>query len=188
MRKKVFSFKSIVIFAWVFAMANMPLQASAAMSSDELRLLALEEKMEANEKMFSWLNKFKPKADLRLRHESLFRDDNNGTGRKFDRTRERIRFRIGGEYFFTKNLKAGFRLVTGNDDPVSTNQTLGNTFSTKGFRFDRGYADWKYKMLKLRGGKFGVPFMQSELLWDGDLSLEGARKNFRTHLAEPRSN
>ena len=174
MRKIVFSVKSIVIFAWVFAMVNMPLQTSAAMTKDELRLLALEEKMDAQEKAFSWLKKFKPKADLRLRHESLFRDNNNGMSRKFDRTRERIRFRIGGEYFFTKNLKAGFRLVTGNDDPISTNQTLDNTFSTKDFRFDRGYANWKYKMLQLRGGKFGVPFMQSELLWDGDLSLEGA--------------
>jgi hypothetical protein len=174
MRKNVFSVKCIVLFAWVFAMINAPIQATAAMSSNELRLQALEEKLAEQQKTFSWLKKFKPKADLRLRHEGLFRDSANGTSRKFDRTRERIRFRIGGEYFFTKNLKAGFRLVTGNDDPVSTNQTLDNTFSTKDFRFDRGYADWKYKMLQLRGGKLGVPFMKSELVWDSDLSLEGA--------------
>jgi hypothetical protein len=163
-----------MVFAWALAMMNMPLQAYAGMSVLEQRLLALEEKQEAQEKTFSWLKKFKPKADLRLRHEQLFRGSGNRAGRVFDRTRERIRFRIGGEYFFTKNLKAGFRLVTGNDDPVSTNQTLDNTFSTKDIRFDRGYADFKYNILQLRGGKFGVPFMKSELLWDGDLSLEGA--------------
>ena len=173
MRKKVFSINRVVIITLVILTVLIPFQALAAMSNNDLRLQALEEKMAAQEKAFSWLKKFKPSADLRLRHEELIRSTDNGTSRKFDRTRERIRFRIGGEYFFTRNLKAGFRLVTGNDDPVSTNQTLDNTFSTKDFRFDRGYADWKYKMLQLRGGKFGVPFMQSELLWDGDLSLEG---------------
>lgn len=174
MRKKAFSFKNILAVALAFLMVNMPLQALAAMSALEQRLLLLEEKMETQEKSFSWLKKFKPKADLRLRHEQLFRGSGNGTSRKFDQTRERIRFRLGGEYFFTKNLKAGFRLVTGSGDPVSTNQTLDNTFSTKNFLFDRGYADFKHKMLQVRGGKFGVPFMKSELLWDGDLSLEGA--------------
>ena len=116
MRKKVFSFKNILAIALAFLMVNMPLQALAAMSALEQRLLLLEEKMETQEKSFSWLKKFKPKADLRLRHEQLFRGSGNSTGRKFDRTRERIRFRIGGEYFFTKNLKAGFRLVTGSDE------------------------------------------------------------------------
>lgn len=180
MRKKVFFLKSIVLFAWMLAMINFPLNASAAASNNELRLQALEEKWAEQHKTFSWLKKFKPKADLRLRHEGLFRGKNNRSGRTFDRTRERIRFRIGGEYFFLKNLKAGFRLVTGGDDPVSTNQTLDNTFSTKDFRFDQGYADFKFKMMQLRGGKFGVPFMKSELLWDGDLSLEGAAEKL-TH-------
>lgn len=180
MSKKGFSLKCIVLFAWVVFMVNIPLQATAAMSNDEVRLQALEEKWADQQKTFSWLKKFKPKADLRLRHEQLFRGPNNRSGRTFDRTRERVRFRIGGEYFFTKNLKAGFRLVTGGNDPVSTNQTLDNTFSSKGFNFDRGYADWKYKMLQLKGGKFGVPFMKSELIWDSDLSLEGAAEKL-TH-------
>lgn len=180
MRKKVVLLTNVVLFAWVFALVNIPLQATAAMSSDEVRLQALEEKWAEQQKTFSWLKKFKPKADLRLRHEGLFRGENNRSGRTFDRTRERVRFRIGGEYFFLKNLKAGFRLVTGGDDPVSTNQTLDNTFSTKGFNFDRGYADFKYNVLQLRGGKFGVPFMKSELLWDSDLSLEGATEKL-TH-------
>jgi hypothetical protein len=182
MRKKVFSFASVVLFFLIFAGMSVPVRAITAMPPLEQRLLSLEEKMEAQGKEFSWLKKFKPMADLRLRHEVLFRGDKNTTSRVFDRTRERIRFRIGGEYFFTKNLKAGFRLATGGDDPVSTNQTLDNTFSTKDIRFDRGYVDFKYNILQLKGGKFGVPFMKSELLWDGDLSLEGAAEkiSFKT--------
>ena len=148
------------------------------MSQEELRLRALEEKFEAQEKSFDWLKKFKPKGDLRLRHEQLIREGDNGTSRVFSRTRQRIRFRIGGEYFFEKNLKVGFRLVTGSDDPISTNQTLDNDFDTKGFNFDRGYADWKYGPMQLTGGKFGSPFMGSELLWDSDLSFEGAAEKF----------
>ncbi|GJL79665.1 MAG: hypothetical protein NPINA01_26540 [Nitrospinaceae bacterium] len=156
------------------------------MSQDALRLLALEEKMDAQAKMFDWLKKFKPSGDVRLRHESLFRQGSNASSSKrFDRSRQRIRFRIGGEYFFTKNIKAGFRLATGPEDsasgdssPTSTNQTLDNTFSTKNINLDRVYANWKIphgnSSLQLRGGKFGVPFMKSEQLWDSDLSLEGA--------------
>ncbi len=184
MSKKVFSFKCIVLFAWVFALVNIPLQASG-MSTNELRLQALEEKMEAQAKGFSWLKKFKPLGDLRLRHESLFRQgDNAVSGQRFDRSRQRIRFRIGGEYFLNKNIKAGFRLATGGSSNTSTNQTLDATFANKDFSLDKAYADWKIPFGKssaqLRGGKFGVPFMKSEQIWDGDVTVEGAAEKL-TH-------
>jgi Putative porin len=192
MRKKLFSLNSIILFAWVFAMVNIPLQASAAMSTHELRLQALEEKMEAQAKAFSWLKKFKPNGDFRLRHESLFRQgENASSSQRFDRSRQRLRFRIGGEYFFTKNIKAGFRLATGPEDsgsgdssPTSTNQTFDNTFSTKNINLDKAYADWKIPFdkssVQLRGGKFGVPFMKSQQIWDSDVTVEGAAEKL-TH-------
>ncbi len=192
MRKKVFSVKSIVLFAGFFLTLGIPLQAGAVLSTNEERLQALEEKMDAQAKAFSWLKKFKPKGDLRLRHESLFRQgDNASSSQRFDRSRQRVRFRIGGEYFFTKNIKAGFRLATGPEDsgtgdssPTSTNQTFDNTFSTKNINLDKAYADWKIPFGKssaqLRGGKFGVPFMKSQQIWDSDVTVEGATEKL-TH-------
>ncbi len=176
--------KTILLLAFVSWV--VPGTVAAQMSQSELRLTALEERFEAQQKKFKWLENFTPKADLRLRHESLFREGDNtaSASRKFDRHRQRIRFRIGGKYHFTKNIHVGFRLVTGGDDPVSTNQTLDNTFSTKGFNFDRGYATGKFGFgavdLKLTGGKFANPFVWSELLWDGDLSFEGAAEELST--------
>ncbi len=122
-KRKVLWPNQVFVFLLLLVALSFPVQA-LAMSQDELRLRALEEKFAAQEKSFSWLKKFKPSGDLRLRQENLIREGDNGTGRIFSRSRQRIRFRIGGEYFFAKNLKVGFRLVTGSDDPISTNQTL----------------------------------------------------------------
>ncbi len=199
MQEKRFSFKSTVLFAGIFWAANIPLQASAVMSTSELRLQALEEKWETQAKAFSWLKKFKPKGDVRLRHESLFRQgENASSSKRFDRSRQRIRFRIGGEYFFTKNIKAGFRLATGPEDsgtgdssPTSANQTLDNTFSTKNINLDKVYADWKIPLggkssAQLRGGKFGVPFMKSEQIWDSDVTVEGAAEKLTHKFGDTR--
>jgi len=150
-------------------------------STLEQRLLALEKSSGADEdlrRVFSWLKKFKPLGDLRLRHESLFRKGSNpSVSQRFDRSRQRLRFRIGGEFFFTPNLKVGFRLASGDSAPTSTNQTLDNTFSTKNINLDKAYVDWLIprgtSSLRLKGGKFGVPFMKTEQVWDSDVTVEG---------------
>jgi len=172
-----------------------PAVSFAGDSALEQRILALEKSNGYDEDLrrsLSWLKKFKPSGDLRLRHESLFRQGSNATGSKqFDRSRQRIRFRIGGEYFFNSNIKVGFRLATGGTGggtATSTNQTLTNTFGTKSLDLDKAYADWKIpygnSSLNLRGGKFGVPFMKSEQIWDGDVTVEGAAEK----LAHKRGN
>jgi hypothetical protein len=165
----------------LFLLGGLPAISSAENSALEQRILALEKRDSENEdlrKAFSWLKKFKPLGDLRLRHETLFRDGNNpGATQKFDRTRQRIRFRIGAEYFFNPNLKVGFRLATGDSSPTSRNQTLDNSFSAKNINLDNAYADWKIPFgnssLQLKGGKFSVPFMKSEQIWDSDVTVEG---------------
>ena len=186
MKKQGYFIKNFFVLFGAFLAVAVPGKGFAEMSQTDLRLAALEEKMDAQAKAFAWLKKFKPIGDVRLRHESLFREGANASSSKrFDRSRQRIRFRIGGEYSFTKNLKAGFRLATGPEDsgsgdssPTSTNQTLDNTFSTKNINLDKAYADWKIpygpSSLQLRGGKFGVPFMKSEQIWDSDVTVEGA--------------
>jgi hypothetical protein len=150
-------------------------------STLEQRILALEKRNSADEDLrraFSWLKKFKPLGDFRLRHENRFRKGSNPiASQRFDRSRQRIRFRIGGEFFFTPNLKVGFRLASGDSSPTSTNQTLDNTFSTKNINLDKAYVDWLIShgnsRLRLKGGKFGVPFMKTQQVWDSDVTVEG---------------
>ncbi len=160
---------------------GLPAASFAQDSALERRVLALEKMNNDNEdlrKALSWLKKFKPLGDLRLRHESLFRDGSNADpSKRFDRNRQRIRFRIGGEYFFNPNLKVGFRLASGDSSPTSRNQTLDNTFSAKNINLDNAYVDWIIprgnSRFWLKGGKFSVPFMKSEQIWDSDVTVEG---------------
>ena len=165
----------IALFFW------WPSESFAGGSTLEQRILALEKRNSADEDLrraFSWLKKFKPLGDFRLRHDSLFRKGSNpSASQRFDRSRQRIRFRIGGEFFFTPNLKVGFRLASGDSSPTSTNQTLDNSFSSKNINLDKAYVDWLIprgnSSLRLKGGKFGVPFMKTQQVWDSDVTVEG---------------
>ena len=121
-----------------------------------------------------WYEKIKLKGDFRHRHELIQEEE------KEDRNRWRIRFRLSLDADVSECWSIGARLATGSDDPVSTNQTLSDGFSTKGFHLDRAYVDFhpvKVKGLHLIGGKMGLPFatvQKTELIWDSDLSPEGA--------------
>ena len=112
-------------------------------------------------------------GDFRYRHELIDQED------KDQRTRHRIRARIGLGAQLGETLDLGFQLATGSDDPISTNQTLGDGFSTKNIGLDLAYFDWHptaVEGLHLVGGKIKNPFYQvgkTELIWDSDLRFEG---------------
>ncbi len=122
----------------------------------------------------------KLKGDFRYRHESINQDG------KLDRNRQRMRARIGIDVKLDNGVKLGFRLASGSDDPVSTNQTFDDGFSTKRLGLDLAFFEWKpetVKNLKLSGGKIKNPFFKpgkAELIWDGDLNPEGMAASFRT--------
>ena len=111
-----------------------------------------------------------------------------------DRHRFRERFRLAVDAKLADELKAGVRLATGNmPDPVSTNQTLGNTGSQYEFNLDRAFLKYEltdrqgFKWLTLAGGRTGNPWYVgggeftggSELVWDTDLSFEGLMGTYR---------
>jgi len=122
----------------------------------------------------SWPNKVKLKGDFRYRHEMIDEEKKDT-----DRHRHRFRMRIGIDASPTEDLDLHFRMVSGSDDPVSTNQSLDGGFSSKGLWIDRAYADYHPDALggaHLLAGKMGVPFFKpgkEQLIWDGDLSIEG---------------
>lgn len=173
-----------------------------------------------------WTRKFKLSGDMRLRYEPLFMaNDNKGglevfpyypngqaindaggfsnaaldavrnTNQDNQRFRERLRLAIDTD--ITESLKAGVRLSTGNlRDPVSTNQTMGQTGSRYEFSVDRAYLEYDkhdemgFNWLTLSGGRLKNPFYVgggeftggSELVWDTDLSFEGFAGTYRYNL------
>jgi hypothetical protein len=81
-------------------------------------------------------------------------------------------------------VDAGFRVSTGNDDdPVSTNESLGDYFNKDAVAFDRYYLQWQFKpelpiwdripQIALTGGRMPNPWFSSDLVWDDDLNFEG---------------
>lgn len=114
-----------------------------------------------------------------------------------DRQQFRQRLRLGIDAQISDSVSAGVRLATGNQrDPVSTNQTLGFTGQHYDFAVDRAYLkyeavdDQKFKWLTVKGGRIANPFYTgggeftggSEMVWDTDLSFEGAAATFRHNL------
>lgn len=125
----------------------------------------------------TWAEKIQWHGDFRYRYETI---DNDRTDE--DRNRNRIRARIGMTAQVTDDVKAGVSLVSGSDDPVSSNQSLGGGSSSKGINLDMAYIDWKFaENLHLVAGKTKNPFYsvgKNDLIWDGDYRPEGAHVSY----------
>lgn len=110
-------------------------------------------------------------GDLRYRHESI-NDEFDG-----ERHRQRIRARFGVTADVAENVRVGLQLSTGNDDPVSGNQTLDGGFDRKAFGVDRAFFSWAATdSLTFTGGKMANPFFRPgthHLIYDSDLNPEG---------------
>lgn len=119
-----------------------------------------------------WASRISWKADLRYRHEFL--DPEEAAD---DQTRHRIRARFGMSGKINDTLAATIQIATNgaNNDPRSTNQTLGEGSTRKGVGIDLAYVDWKpIDGLSLQAGKMPQPWQKVPgLLWDGDITPEG---------------
>ena len=165
----------------------------------------------------SWAQRITLSGDLRLRYQQdTFSDDNDDSlaepmdptsqrNTTQDRTRFRYRARLGMKAKLLDfresnvgNVEVGFRMTTGNDDdPVSTNDTMGDYFNRDGFVFDRAYIKYKWSpinpfinrmpQLSLVGGRFENPWVSSDLVWDSDVNFEGAALSFKTDTEQMRS-
>ncbi len=168
-----------------------------------------------------WTRRFKLSGDIRLRSQNNFMASDNVADSYLDyqaineaggfyaahpdeylnTTRDRQQFRervrLGVDVNIADGVSAGMRLATGNQrDPVSTNQTLGNTGDRYEFTVDRAYLKYdavdeqKFKWLSLSGGRIKNPWYTgggeftggSELVWDTDLSFEGFAGTIRHRL------
>ena len=123
-----------------------------------------------------WTDRIKLKGDVRLRYEAI---DEAG---EEERNRMRFRTRFGLSAKVSDDVKFVFQLASGGDNPVSTNQTFDDGFSTKDIGVDLAYVDWKINdNLNFYGGKMKNPLYKAggvPLIWDGDLNPEGLAMKF----------
>lgn len=147
-----------------------------------------------------WLDRLKWEGDFRFRYQGdLFADGNapetaylGGIGQNIsntqeDRHRERVRLRLGLNANVTGGVDAGIRITTGNtSDPVSTNQTLGNTGNKYSLVLDRAFLKLRpIDDLTLWGGRIPNPFFSTDLVWDDDVNFEGAAVSYAPGAQEP---
>lgn len=147
-------------------------------SQDIQDLLGRVEKLEEQQKegMPSWVEKFTFKGDFRFRYESK---DMEGSKR---RSRGRMRLRLFTGVEVNDVVDVGMQIASGDDDPVSTNQSFDDAFTTKDIRLDMAYFDYHPEVVEdwkshIIGGKMKNPFhtpQKSPLVWDPDLRPEGA--------------
>jgi hypothetical protein len=81
-------------------------------------------------------------------------------------------------------VKVGLGLISGSDDPRSGTETFENTFSKKNVRIDTAFAEFTpANWFDLIGGKFYNPlYRPDDLVWDGDITPEGAAAKLRFKL------
>lgn len=118
----------------------------------------------------TWADTVQFKGDLRYRYEGITEEG------KDDRQRDRIRARLGATAKINDEVKGEIQLSTGGSDPVSGNTTLGDGFAKEDMGLSLAYLDWTIQEgLNLVGGKMKNPFIcVGDLIWDGDLTPEGA--------------
>jgi hypothetical protein len=130
-----------------------------------------------------WATKLKGRGDFRYRHEGI-ESERVVSGQAedaADRTRHRIRARLGFDYAVTDTVKGTLLFATGGDDPRSSNQTLGGTGTRKSIGVDMAYVDWQFMNgANLVLGKQPHPYFRpgQSMFFDGDFNPEGGAVKF----------
>jgi Putative porin len=128
----------------------------------------LDEKI-AKLQLPAWVKIFQFSGDFRLRYQY-----ENETEEE-ERHRGRFRYRLNIDANILDNLKVGFGLTSGGEDPRSTNESFRDTFSGKNVRLDLAFVEYKpTAWFDIIGGKFKNPlWTPSDWLWDTDIRPEG---------------
>ncbi len=133
--------------------------------------------------MPDWVTGYRLSGDFRGRF-----DDETGDNPGFpDRIRLRYRLRVGLAVNMTDNLQVGFRVASGDPAPGSgyggnpngNTSTFQDNFSKKFIYIDAAYGKWMpindgTWMVAATFGKMDNPFALSPMVFDPDLTPEGA--------------
>lgn len=119
-------------------------------------------------------------GDMRVRYESNF-----GVNGVRDRGRGVLRARLRAAYAVNDWLAVGGQLATGDpDDPNSTDVTLSNFDDDLQVSLDQAYIRFAPGNFQAFLGKIPQPFVRTDLVWDGDVSPEGASISYMAPLGD----
>ncbi len=164
------------------------------MESQQKKVVAEEVNKAVEKKEFKlpdsmkWVEKVKISGDFRYRYEGI--DSQSGGEWDDSVNRNRIRARLGLSVKVNDEVDLGFRIASGSADPVSTNQNLESSFSSKDIWLDLAYFDWRpadTKGFSLIGGKMNNPFYRvgnNQLIWDDDLTPEGVAAKYEMPISD----
>ena len=132
----------------------------------------------------SLFDKIHAKGDLRLRYESIERDD------KDNKYRNRYRLRLGAKIDLVDNLQFEVGMRSGFANPTSGNQTfLDNEplsdYFFQSLRFNILGLDYKSDHSTYKVGR--QPYMmyrpiKSQLVWDNDISMNGVNYQYKDDI------
>jgi hypothetical protein len=149
-----------------------------------------------------WSKRIRFGGDIRLRYQNDAFDENNSVlfsptdptkliNRTIDRDRFLYQARLSANAKVNDQTEVGLRLATGNEDnPISTNDTLGDYMNKDTVTFDLAYLKWTPfadastlpGKLDFWGGRIPNPFVSTDLVWDSDLNFEGVATNLEIPL------
>lgn len=100
----------------------------------------------------------------------------------------RIRLRFGVEAQLSEHFTAGVRFATGNGKRrVSRNYVFGTQDNNPEFVVDQAYVRYsageRYPWLVASAGRIATPFVGTDIIWDDDLSWDGAALSARYNFA-----
>ncbi|MDP1927487.1 MAG: putative porin [Thiobacillus sp.] len=152
-----------------------------------------------------WLDRLKWEGDFRVRYQGEYYPPANNPlvsnapaadfkafGQKVSNTTEdnasaKVRLRLGLNANVTSKVDVGVRITTGStENPVSTNQTLGDYGNKFSLVLDRAFVKLTpYDDLTLWGGRLPNPFFSTDLVWDDDLNFDGVAVSYALGSKEP---
>lgn len=122
-------------------------------------------------------------ADFRARLEAFTQENSP------DRLRSRMRLRVSAGAQVNRDIDIGVRVVTGNPaDPITANQTFTDWEVRKPITIDRAFFTYHpsaLPLLTLGAGKFEPPVRMTNMIWDDNLSFEGAYERVATSTQNP---
>ncbi len=149
----------------------------------EKNILTAEEARELETSMMPpWVEKIKLGGDLRLRHDTQWRDEG---GENYHRNRERFRLRFKMTAKTSETTEVGLQLASGSGYQNTTNQSFDGHARGKNIFIDKAYAKWKATdNMNIVAGKQANPLFTSSLVWDSDVNPEGVTESFNFKINE----
>ncbi len=143
---------------------------------------------ESGMEMPGWIKKIKLSGDLRLRHDTQWREERKisaVTDTEYHRNRERYRLRLGLKAKTSETTDVGVRLASGSGCQNTTNQSFDDHSRGGDIFIDRAFASWKpCKYFKLIAGKHKNTLFTSSLAWDSDVNPEGMTQNMSYKITD----